>query len=226
MKEIDKQIKSAQKYKCNIQKQKKYLINTLFLYTVILYIVAACIIYSHEFPNSLVECILCYGPLVGFLFVIWFLKMLLTWYFHREAQNNQDFLNKLKERKKQILDHVMKTKTFNEAEEILAEFHPGYIKNLGGVTFSNSISKEKQQQQSKRTVSVSYGIFNTIFSYLFKRHQQQPSNNFALICQKCSGHNGLVGKEQYDNTAFQCCYCSHQNFPGKQILLNKKTAPT
>ncbi|XP_023222465.1 endoplasmic reticulum junction formation protein lunapark-1-like [Centruroides sculpturatus] len=150
--------------------------------------------------------------------------MLLTWYFHREAQNNEELLDKLKERKHQILDHVMKTKTFNEAQEILAEFRPGYVKNIESINFRKKTPKGKQKEE---TNSINNSIFSTFFNYLFRRQQHdQPSNNFALICQKCSGHNGLVGKDQYENAAFQCCYCLHQNYPGKQVLPNKKAAPT
>ncbi|XP_060535141.1 endoplasmic reticulum junction formation protein lunapark isoform X1 [Cylas formicarius] len=38
-----------------------------------------------------------------------------------------------------------------------------------------------------------------------------PSNKYALICQECSGHNGMAVKEEFEYTSFRCCYCSHFN---------------
>lgn len=38
-----------------------------------------------------------------------------------------------------------------------------------------------------------------------------PSNRYALICQKCSSHNGMALKEEFEYISFRCCYCSHFN---------------
>lgn len=208
LKDLDKEIKSTQEYRKSIEIQRKHLISTLFLYSLVLYIVAGCIIYSHDLPRSFVGWVLCCGPLVGFLFVIWFLKLLLTWYFRRETQSNKETLEKLKERKYAILDHVRKTKTFNEAEDILAEFNPGYIKKLGPVLYYSDKYSSNDQQKSSGLIS---SIFNYVWGMRFLSR-----NNYALICQKCSAHNGLVSKDQYENAAFQCCYCLYQNDQNKE----------
>lgn len=38
-----------------------------------------------------------------------------------------------------------------------------------------------------------------------------PSNRYALICQKCSSHNGMALKEEFEYLAFRCCYCNTFN---------------
>ncbi|CAH1108654.1 unnamed protein product [Psylliodes chrysocephalus] len=38
-----------------------------------------------------------------------------------------------------------------------------------------------------------------------------PSNRYALICKKCSSHNGMALKEEFEYLSFNCCYCSQFN---------------
>ncbi|KAJ3024525.1 UNVERIFIED_CONTAM: hypothetical protein HDU68_008040 [Siphonaria sp. JEL0065] len=40
-----------------------------------------------------------------------------------------------------------------------------------------------------------------------------PQNKYALICQSCFEHNGLVPPEQYHNIKFKCRTCNHLNAP-------------
>ncbi|OQR70710.1 protein lunapark-B-like, partial [Tropilaelaps mercedesae] len=43
-----------------------------------------------------------------------------------------------------------------------------------------------------------------------------PNNRYALICKKCSSHNGMALREEFEFLAFQCCYCFHFNPARKQ----------
>ncbi|KAJ8963101.1 hypothetical protein NQ318_018566 [Aromia moschata] len=38
-----------------------------------------------------------------------------------------------------------------------------------------------------------------------------PSNRYALICKRCSSHNGMALKEEFEYLSFRCCYCSAFN---------------
>ncbi|XP_057655739.1 endoplasmic reticulum junction formation protein lunapark [Diorhabda carinulata] len=49
-----------------------------------------------------------------------------------------------------------------------------------------------------------------------------PSNRYALICKKCSSHNGMALKEEFEYLSFKCCYCSHFNAARKK----KASGPT
>ncbi|XP_020609320.1 protein lunapark-A-like [Orbicella faveolata] len=43
-----------------------------------------------------------------------------------------------------------------------------------------------------------------------------PNNRYALICKQCCSHNGMALKEEFEYTAFRCCYCYHLNPARKQ----------
>lgn len=38
-----------------------------------------------------------------------------------------------------------------------------------------------------------------------------PSNRFALICQNCSSHNGMILEEEFKSLNYRCGYCFHLN---------------
>lgn len=48
-----------------------------------------------------------------------------------------------------------------------------------------------------------------------------PNNRYALICKQCQSHNGMALKEEFEFTAFRCCYCHYWNPARKQ----RPTAP-
>ncbi|TPX73102.1 hypothetical protein CcCBS67573_g05630 [Chytriomyces confervae] len=41
--------------------------------------------------------------------------------------------------------------------------------------------------------------------------EEGPQNKYALICQSCFVHNGLVPPEQYNDIKFKCMACGHLN---------------
>lgn len=43
-----------------------------------------------------------------------------------------------------------------------------------------------------------------------------PNNRYALICKQCCSHNGMALKDEFEYTAFRCCYCYHLNPARKQ----------
>lgn len=43
-----------------------------------------------------------------------------------------------------------------------------------------------------------------------------PGNRYALICNNCSGHNGMALKEEFEFISFRCCYCMSFNPSRKQ----------
>lgn len=43
-----------------------------------------------------------------------------------------------------------------------------------------------------------------------------PNSRYALICTHCSGHNGMALQEEFEYTAFRCCYCYTFNPSRKQ----------
>ena len=54
--------------------------------------------------------------------LIWGLRRLLTWWYHRKIIKNEKKLELLKQRKLKILDEVMEKETYKVAKEILDKF--------------------------------------------------------------------------------------------------------
>lgn len=44
-----------------------------------------------------------------------------------------------------------------------------------------------------------------------EREETLPDRRYALICEKCLGHNGLVRKSEYDRTRYVCPRCGAFN---------------
>ncbi|CAG9857946.1 unnamed protein product [Phyllotreta striolata] len=49
-----------------------------------------------------------------------------------------------------------------------------------------------------------------------------PSNRYALICAKCSFHNGMAMKEEFEYVSFACCYCGQFNPARKKKPIGPK----
>jgi len=50
------------------------------------------------------------------------------------------------------------------------------------------------------------------------------STRYALICQKCFTHNGLVKEEELEDAQFRCMRCNHFN-PSKRALKTRADDP-
>lgn len=66
----------------------------------------------------------------------------------------------------------------------------------------------------------SYLLWNA-FSFTKVRFVSCRICRYALICKKCSSHNGMALQEEFEFLAFQCCYCFHFNPARRQ----RPTAP-
>ena len=61
-------------------------------------------------------------PFLVFPGLIWGLRRLLTWWYHRKIIRDEKKLELLKQRKLKILDEVMENETYKVAKEILDKF--------------------------------------------------------------------------------------------------------
>ncbi|TPX58074.1 hypothetical protein PhCBS80983_g03374 [Powellomyces hirtus] len=75
---------------------------------------------------------------------------------------------------------------------------------------------EWRQQSPSRTASpmgvVSKGWFDKVIDVMIGE-TEGPANKFALICEECFTHNGLVPPQAYSNAKFRCMKCDHFNAP-------------
>ncbi|KLO16983.1 hypothetical protein SCHPADRAFT_868710 [Schizopora paradoxa] len=56
-------------------------------------------------------------------------------------------------------------------------------------------------------------------------NMNNASTRYALICQKCFTHNGLVKEEELEDAQFRCMKCSHFN-PSKRSMKSRPDGPS
>lgn len=59
-----------------------------------------------------------------YIFSLWIVRKVLTWWYHRKVSRNERQLSKLVETKTEILNDVMETETYKVAKEILEKYAP------------------------------------------------------------------------------------------------------
>ncbi|XP_060078070.1 endoplasmic reticulum junction formation protein lunapark-B-like isoform X1 [Ylistrum balloti] len=141
LEQIEKDITRLQKFRLHNQQQQKKFIGCLILYSIVLYIIAALVIYFVYFPPDWKNRLLYSSPLLIFPVLIWLIKKFLHWYFVKRITKNDLALNELRENRKQILEDVMEKETYKKAREILQKFDPARFKELEpSVTASPTVS--------------------------------------------------------------------------------------
>ncbi|KAL3314661.1 hypothetical protein Ciccas_006724 [Cichlidogyrus casuarinus] len=160
---------------------------------------------------------------LGYVFKAFFVRRV-SW---KDAQ-----LKKLRKEKQVIIDKVKDTETFNKAQQILAKFDGAKIQTNGtDVKHRNLHSKSEQNQaqpqsiaseakrgppqHQKNSIQLPRPILPRERSIVEKLIDSfvgdGPNNRFALICSKCSSHNGMALAEEFEFLAFKCCYCNEFN---------------
>ncbi|XP_069119840.1 endoplasmic reticulum junction formation protein lunapark-B-like isoform X1 [Argopecten irradians] len=130
LEQIEKDITRLQKFRLRNQQQQKKFIGCLILYSIVLYIIAALVLYFVYFPPDWKNRLLYSSPLLVFPILIWLIKKFLHWYFVKRITKNDLALNELRENRKQILEEVMEKETYKKAREILQKFDPARFKEL------------------------------------------------------------------------------------------------
>jgi SpoVK/Ycf46/Vps4 family AAA+-type ATPase len=124
LEKLDKDIVRLERLKQTDTEQQKRIVASLVLYSVIFYVVAALTFYFYFMPTLWFDRVLYSLPLLIFPLLVWLLKRFLHWYYVKRIQKNDDALEKLKQKKKEILEEVMEKETYKKAKEILEKFAP------------------------------------------------------------------------------------------------------
>ena len=103
---------------------QKKVVGHLVTYSIVIYLLLAIFAYFKLFPavRDNKERLFLILPFLIFPFLIWGLRRLLTWWYHRKIIRDEKKLQLLKERKVKILDEVMEKETYKVAKEILDKF--------------------------------------------------------------------------------------------------------
>ena len=111
---------------------QKKVVGHLVTYSIVIYLLLAIFAYFKLFPavRDTKDRLLLILPFLVFPFLIWGLRKLLTWWYHRKIIRDEKKLELLKQRKVKILDEVMEKETYKVAKEILDKF--GDKTHVGG----------------------------------------------------------------------------------------------
>lgn len=94
------------------------------VYTFALYLVVGLFTYWYWLPRTLQDRLIYAMPFAAFPPLVMMGKRLLHWYYGRQLRNTRGQVERLKQRKRDILDQVMETETYKVAKEILQQYAP------------------------------------------------------------------------------------------------------
>uniref|UniRef100_A0A1B6HP89 Endoplasmic reticulum junction formation protein lunapark n=1 Tax=Homalodisca liturata TaxID=320908 RepID=A0A1B6HP89_9HEMI len=121
---IEDSLIKIEDYKRHTERSQKKAVANVLIYGAALYILACVIVFVWYLPESWLVRLGLLVPLVLVPFIIYRMKRFISKYFHNKmVRANEDYEN-LQKKKKNLIDNVMETETFNKAREILVKYAP------------------------------------------------------------------------------------------------------
>jgi len=121
---LESDIRSIVEFKASTAQTQKKVVGHLVTYSIVIYLLGAIFAYFKLFPaaRTTKDQLLLLLPFLVAPFLIWGLRRVLTWWYHRKIIKNEKKLELLKKEKVKILDEVMEKETYKVAKEILDKF--------------------------------------------------------------------------------------------------------
>ncbi|GIY47015.1 endoplasmic reticulum junction formation protein lunapark-B [Caerostris darwini] len=130
LEDLEKEIEALEEYKRSTEVQQKAVIGSLVFYSVLLYIIVACVFLFYSYPVTTKDRIIYAIPFLIFPFLLYILKKFLQWYFQQKIRHNEENLLELKKRKKSLLDYAMETETYKVVKELLEKYDPVHHRKI------------------------------------------------------------------------------------------------
>lgn len=125
-----------------------------------------------------------------------FRKIFLIILSNRLARNSK-FLMSMRELQKAKIEEFKKDTQYIETRKIVEKYE-------------RNKNKPKITENKKNLVDV---LTDVIIG-------EDPSTMYALICENCFYHNGLVHPKNYNHSKFKCYHCQHFNDKFKEVSRN------
>ncbi|CAL1283475.1 unnamed protein product [Larinioides sclopetarius] len=125
-----REIEALEEYKRSTEVQQKAVVGSLVFYSILLYIIVACVFLFYSYPITTKDRIIYAIPFVIFPFLLYILKKFLQWYFLQRIRHNEENLIELKKRKKSLLEFAMETETYKAVKELLEKYDPAYHRKV------------------------------------------------------------------------------------------------
>eukprot|EP00092_Neocalanus_flemingeri_P013660 GFUD01014733.1.p1 GENE.GFUD01014733.1~~GFUD01014733.1.p1 ORF type:complete len:444 (+),score=180.39 GFUD01014733.1:71-1402(+) len=124
LEQLELDIDNISKFKASTVVWQKKVVGYLVTYSIVVYLLLAMLVYFKLFPAAMTrqEQLLLLLPFLVFPGLIWGLRKLLTWWYHRKVRRDDMKLEQLKEKKVKILDEVKEKETYKVAKQILDRF--------------------------------------------------------------------------------------------------------
>ncbi|CAG9766230.1 unnamed protein product [Ceutorhynchus assimilis] len=119
---LQNEIVSIEEFQTRTQQTQRKIVFRFLLLGILIYCLVVVLGYFYFSQISQNHKLLWAIPLIAIPFVIWFIKIILTWYYNRKIIKNGKKLVSLREKKKKILENVAETETYKVAKQILDKF--------------------------------------------------------------------------------------------------------
>lgn len=128
---LESKLEYLSKSKTDTVAWQKKVLGYLVTYSIVLYLIAAVIVYFKFFPEARTrnDQIFLLLPFLVTPIIIFLLRKVLSWWYHRKVGKGEQQLSKLRERKAKILDEVMEKETYKVAKQILDKYAPHKIQS-------------------------------------------------------------------------------------------------
>lgn len=128
LEKITCQLKDIKSFNRDTQAWQKKVIGTLVAYFSVIYLLGIVFAYYYYYNDpewqDIPSKLKLLTPFLVAPLIIFFLKRILTWWYHRKVRKNETHLAKLEEERTKILEDVMDTETYKVAKEILDKYGP------------------------------------------------------------------------------------------------------
>ncbi|KAF8796789.1 Endoplasmic reticulum junction formation like protein [Argiope bruennichi] len=215
LEDLQKEIDALEEYKRSTEVQQKAIVGSLVFYSVLLYIIVACVFLFYSYPITTKERIIYAIPFVIFPFFT--TNTILKGSFGEMELRRRNVSPR--GTSPSPLGTPGQTLTINAsagAPNSLQFFtgksptnplYPTAFFPRGGQHFVRPPAPPMPRPVLPRERT----FMDRLVDYLVG---DGPSNRYALICRQCQSHNGMALKEEFEYR--WCCYCFHFNPPRSQ----------
>jgi len=129
LEKIETELTSLGKLKTETLVWQKKVLGHLVTYSILAYLIAALIVYFRLLPSARdrKDQLILLLPFLVTPLLIYILRRVLTWWYHRKVAKGDSKLAALREKKAKILDEVMEKETYKVAKLILDKFAPSRL---------------------------------------------------------------------------------------------------
>ncbi|KAM0672668.1 hypothetical protein CWI42_100160 [Ordospora colligata] len=149
-------------------------------------VVAVCVLYSYAEEQSLLL------VAVGSGFLCYSASYFVKYLYRMKIMRIETELEEMRDAQKEKIDMLKKEESFDAAKRLIDRYE---CESERRSYFEGVKQRKKRMMDSMADIVLG----------------DDPGSMYALICKKCSYHNGLVHPSEYDLNEFYCYNCNELN---------------